>query len=167
MEKGPKFIEQPSSVVVVSRTPKAVLECRATCNPACKYKWFRGLNLDEEVRLMMHCLIDLNSHRRQYNPKWYFMFSIQVRSLLGGAFVTVEKKYFIVIFKFWYLQHLSNSVHKILDNSSFRFHKILIQDTHWQMGNWPYRILTKIMMLLTISVMFLIRWESFSVILCS
>jgi hypothetical protein len=49
IEKGPIFQEQPKSLVVVSHTPTAHLECRASCNPQCDYKWYKGLTLSEEV----------------------------------------------------------------------------------------------------------------------
>ncbi|XP_052094174.1 contactin-like [Mytilus californianus] len=49
IQRGPIFQAQPESVMVVSRTPIANVECRASCYPTCRYKWFRGLGLTEEV----------------------------------------------------------------------------------------------------------------------
>ncbi|XP_060075938.1 contactin-like [Ylistrum balloti] len=46
---GPKFIIQPSNVVITERTTTTSLECVARGNPQPDYRWYRGENQTEEV----------------------------------------------------------------------------------------------------------------------
>ena len=48
-EKGPYFVEQQNSLIVVGRTPNIELEYIANANPYPTFKWFRGRNFDTEV----------------------------------------------------------------------------------------------------------------------
>ncbi|XP_071103129.1 contactin-3-like [Haliotis cracherodii] len=47
--RGPAFVTQPESLVVVGKTIAATIECTATGNPRPKYKWFTGQNFETEV----------------------------------------------------------------------------------------------------------------------
>lgn len=47
--RGPAFVSQPESLVVVGTTIAASIECIATGNPRPKYKWFTGQNFETEV----------------------------------------------------------------------------------------------------------------------
>ncbi|GFO37283.1 contactin [Plakobranchus ocellatus] len=56
IEKGPHFLVEPRSVVVVSRSDKSVapvaLECVANAFPQPTYRWFRRPNFDREVSML-------------------------------------------------------------------------------------------------------------------